>query len=186
MFERLHDQAQNGAGRGGVGQVGLNGRGLQLQLAAGRVQVIAFLGDREADDAGAGRAHAGQHLAQVGRATQQFDDRADHLQLFGTGRPLHQRVKPVLRRQCVFGAGGHQAGTHNAPSQVTRGQHRVGHHRLVGAVKSTHAQMNDGADHLAAVIVRAVAPWPAVGSDVWLQSCMGAPWSQSVTPGMAK
>ena len=124
-------------------------RVLQLQLAAGRAQVIAFLGHGERDDPGVRVGHALQQLLQFlpaipdkQRLTHHRDVAQGHL--FAV-LVLRHRIAVVLLAQLLDQRPvGAQVGTAHAPGAVTVAIEMTLHiHRLMSAVKRSQTQMHN-------------------------------------------
>ena len=114
VTQGVNDEAEDGLGNRRMGQVGGNGRGVQLQVPGGEVEVVALFGDGEADDTCAGVTHLGQQFDLVGvvGTANEVNQGANDADAFGVGADFGNGVSGGLpQAMCWYrpGAGGQPA-----------------------------------------------------------------------------
>ena len=155
----LDGQAEDGRRRGIAGEVGGDRRVVVVEVTSDVMEVIAALGDRQRHDARRGGSHQLDDALGIVRCVQVVDDGADDVSVVLAVRVLHdQRVQAVLRLERVAHAhvARHHADAADAPVHRQPGVHQTVHvHRLMRAVETAGAEVDDAHRDLGAVVGRA-------------------------------
>ena len=145
--QRFDDITYGGFRRLRVGEVVLNQRVVEIELAAGRIGAVAFFSDRQGDDCRVRTRHGAQNaVTAVDFRMQCLFHRTDNFQRGAVSAFFRHRVEQLLIFQ-LFNQNAvvarHQVDFADAPVAVAGFQQMMGIKRLMCAVKCAAAQVND-------------------------------------------